>query len=78
MTEQAPDVVLDARGIHCPMPVLKTKKALDGINAGQILKVMATDPGAKADIPAFLGRVGHELIEAREEDGTFIFFIRKK
>ncbi len=78
MTEIAVDVVLDAKGLNCPMPVLKTKKALQTMGSGQVLEVIATDPGVKLDIPALLKRLGHELLEMREEDGTISFYIRKK
>lgn len=78
MPEIKADQVLDAKGLNCPMPVLKTKKALDGIQAGQVLEVVATDPGSKSDIPALLNRLGHELVDTREEGGVISFFIRKK
>ena len=72
------DIRVDASGLNCPMPVLKAKKALDGISAGQVLEFIATDSGTRADIPALLKRLGHELVEAKEEDGKFFFYIRKK
>jgi len=72
------DKILDAKGFHCPMPVLKTKKALDEMAAGQILEVIASDPASKSDIPAFLERVGHSLIKASEQNGAFSFLIRKE
>lgn len=71
------DLLLDVKGLTCPMPVLKTKKAIDGMGSGQTLEVIATDPASKADIPAFLNRLGHELVEAGEKDGIFSFLIRK-
>ncbi|MCL5022705.1 MAG: sulfurtransferase TusA family protein [Nitrospirae bacterium] len=77
MTENKANVILDVRGLTCPMPVLKTKKAIDGIGSGQILEVIATDPASKADIPALLGRLGHELLEATEKNGVFSFLIKK-
>ncbi|HEB75199.1 MAG TPA: sulfurtransferase TusA family protein [Nitrospirae bacterium] len=78
MPEAKADQVLDTKGLNCPMPVLKTKKALDGIESGQVLEVIATDPGSKSDIPALLKRLGHELVETREEGGVISFLIRKK
>ncbi len=78
MPEIKADQVLDTKGLNCPMPVLKTKKALDGIQAGQVLEVVATDPGSKSDIPALLKRLGHELVDTREEGNVISFFIRKK
>ncbi len=77
MDEMKADVILDVKGLTCPMPVLKTKKAIDGMGSGQTLEVIATDPASKADIPAFLGRLGHELVEADERDGIFSFLIKK-
>lgn len=78
MATVTPDKVLDASGLNCPLPVLKTKKALEELQSGQILEVITTDPGAKADIPAFCNRTGHELIETVEEGGKIIFYLRKK
>jgi tRNA 2-thiouridine synthesizing protein A len=72
------DVVLDTKGLNCPMPVLKAKKAIDALPQGQILEVISTDPGSKSDIPALLKRLGHELIETKEEGNVIEFFIRKK
>jgi len=72
------DVILDVKGLTCPMPVIRTKKAIDGMGSGQTLEVIATDSASKADISAFLSRLGHELIETKEEDGIFSFLIRKK
>lgn len=72
------DSVLDTKGMNCPMPVLKTKKAIDALQPGQVLEVVATDAGAKSDIPALLKRLGHELVEMKEEGGLIEFYIRKK
>jgi len=77
MAAMKADVILDVKGLTCPMPVLKTKKAIDGMGSGQTLEVIATDPASKADIPAFLHRLGHELVEADEKNGIFSFFIKK-
>ena len=73
-----PDIVLDTKGMNCPMPVLKTKKAIDTIQAGQVLKVMSTDPVSKADISTLINRLGHELLQIKEESGVFEFYIKKK
>ncbi len=78
MTETTVDKVLDCKGLNCPMPVIKTKKAIDGIKEGQILEVISTDPGAKSDIPALLDRLGHELVETEETGNVINFFIKKK
>lgn len=78
MTELAVDVKIDCRGLNCPMPVVKTKKALTQIPSGQLLEVTATDPGSKSDIPALVRNMGSEVIEIRDEQGTAVFLIRKK
>jgi len=72
------NVQLDLKGLSCPMPVVKTKKALDSMQAEQILFVEVTDKGSKADIPAMLKRTGNELLSAEEKDNVFIFLIKKK
>lgn len=72
------DKVLDVKGLNCPMPVIKTKKAMDGMNSGEVLKVESTDKGSKSDIAAYASRTGNELLESNEEGGTFIFFLKKK
>ena len=77
MSESKADVILDVKGLACPMPVVKTKRAIDGMGSGQTLEVIATDPASKGDIPAFLERLGHELVEISENDGIFSFLIRK-
>ena len=71
------DQRLDCKGLNCPLPILKTKKALDGMAAGQVLEMTATDPGSRPDMEAFARRTGHELIEAKEQGGLFTFYIRK-
>jgi tRNA 2-thiouridine synthesizing protein A len=78
MSDTKADVVLDTKGMNCPMPVLKTKKAIDSLPSGQVLEVISTDQGSKSDIPAMLKRLGHELIEVKEEGGVIEFYIRKK
>ena len=78
MAEIKPDQTLDTKGMNCPMPVLKTKKALDSIEPGQVLEVLTTDPGSKSDIPALLDRLGHELLETKEDGGVISFYIKKK
>ena len=73
-----PDVVLDLKGLNSPMPVIKTKKAIDAIQSGQVLEVISTDPATKSDISALLDRLGHELLQTREEGGITEFYIEKK
>jgi len=72
------DKTIDAKGLNCPMPVIRTKKALSEMQPGQILKMEATDKGSKSDIAAFASRTGNELLEVKEEGGTYIFFLKKK
>ena len=72
------DVVLDVKGLYCPMPVIKTKKAIDGMRSGQVLEVISTDSGTKSDIYFLLGRIGHELLRVNEEGGIAKFYIEKK
>jgi len=72
------DLLLDTKGMICPLPVIKTKKVLDAMQSGQVLEVTATDQRSKSDIPAFLKRLGHELLQANKERGTVKFYIRKK
>jgi len=73
-----PDVVLDLKGLNSPMPVIKTKKAIDAIQSGQVLEVISTDPATKSDISDLLDRLGHELLQTREEGGITEFYIEKK
>jgi tRNA 2-thiouridine synthesizing protein A len=68
---------LDASGLACPLPIVKTKKALAGMASGQVLRIMATDPGSVSDMAAFAEQTGHTLLEQGQEHGTFIFFLRK-
>ena len=76
-TEIKATVVVDARGLLCPMPIVKTAKAMKGLAAGEVLKVIATDRGAIADVPAWAGSTGNELLEWHQEGETFVFLLRK-
>ena len=71
------DVELDCKGLSCPMPVLKTKKELDKMTAGQVLKMISTDAGSKSDVAALVKRTGHELMNIEEAGNEFTFFIKK-
>jgi tRNA 2-thiouridine synthesizing protein A len=73
-----PDQELDCSGLACPMPIIKTKQAIDGMEAGQVLKMIATDPGSVSDVKAWTGRTGHELVDSETEGDQFIFFLKKK
>ncbi|MEL7642721.1 MAG: sulfurtransferase TusA family protein [bacterium] len=72
-----PDETLDCSGLACPMPILKTKKAIDALQVGQVLKMIATDPGSSSDMNAWTQKTGHELLESQQDGGKFIFFIKK-
>lgn len=69
---------VDARGLNCPLPILRAKKALADMQSGEILRVMATDPGSARDFAAFAKQTGNELVESREEDKTFYFLMRRR
>ena len=69
---------LDARGLNCPLPILKTKKALADMVSGQVLRVTATDPGSVRDFQAFAKQTGNELVEHSDENKEFTFFMRRK
>ncbi|MEG9297830.1 sulfurtransferase TusA family protein [Mangrovibacillus sp. Mu-81] len=69
--------VLDAKGLACPMPIVKTRKAIKEIETGQILEVQTTDKGAKSDLTAWANSTGHELVQSKEENDVFTFWIKK-
>ncbi len=71
------DKELDTSGLTCPMPVMKCKKMLQSLGAGQVLHLMATDPGTKSDIPALVGKTGDQILETSEEGGKYHFYIKK-
>lgn len=71
------DKELDARGLNCPLPILRAKKSLGELQSGQILKIHATDPGSIKDMQAFAKQTGNELLSTAENDGEFIFLVRK-
>lgn len=68
---------LDAKGLNCPLPILKVKKAIGGLKPGDTLEVLATDPGAVQDFEAFSRATGHTLVESKQEAGVFRFLIKK-
>ncbi len=72
------DQTLDAKGLNCPLPILKAKKALKEVPAGGTLEILATDPGSVADFEAFCRTTGHELVEQSTEDKVYRFIIRHK
>ena len=71
------DQVLDTKGMNCPLPILRAKKALKTLESGQVLEVISTDPGSVADFGAFCRVTGNELMEQNETDGIFTYLIRK-
>jgi tRNA 2-thiouridine synthesizing protein A len=71
------DRVLDARGLLCPMPVVKAGKEMKSLEPGQVLKLLATDRGSVADVPAWAEDTGNELLEWHEDDGVFVYLIRR-
>ena len=77
MTELAVEKTLDARGLMCPMPVVKTSQEIKNVSIGSGLEVLATDPGSMADISAWAKSSGNELVEMEREDGVFRFLIRR-
>ena len=72
------DKELDARGLNCPLPILRTKKSLSDMSSGQVLKVRATDPGSVKDFQAFAKQTGNELLASDTVENEFIFFMKKK
>ena len=72
------DIKLDLQGLMCPMPLLKAKKALNGMTPAQTLYVLATDPGSKRDFEVFSQQSGNELLQSLEHEGVFSYLIRKK
>jgi len=71
------DQVLDAKGLNCPLPILKAKKALKSLESGNTLEVQSTDPGSVADFAAFCRTTGNELVEQNEAGGVWTYLIRK-
>ncbi|MEK7820570.1 MAG: sulfurtransferase TusA family protein [Pseudomonadota bacterium] len=69
---------LDARGLNCPLPILKTKKAIKEVPVGETLKVISTDPGSVKDMDAFCRTTGNDLMESNQDGGTYTFLIRRK
>ena len=73
MSEITFDSELDCRGLNCPIPILKTKKAVDGLSSGQVLKMLATDPGSVNDVQSWSKRTENALLEHSEDEQCFIF-----
>ncbi len=71
------DQTLDAKGLNCPLPILKAKKALKGMQAGQVLEILSTDPGSVADFAAFCNQTGNELLSSETAGDVYTFEIKK-
>ncbi|MDZ7670093.1 MAG: sulfurtransferase TusA family protein [Gammaproteobacteria bacterium] len=76
--QEAAAQLLDVKGLNCPMPLLKAKKALNGLAADAVLKVLATDPGSVRDFEVFSQQSGNELLDFRQEGDTYVYLLRKK
>jgi len=72
------DKELDARGLNCPLPILRAKKALGELTSGQVLRILATDPGSVKDFAAFAKQTGNELLSSAENGKEFEFYIKRK
>ena len=70
--------ILDVKGLQCPMPLLKAKKALNELAPGELLRVVATDPGSVKDFQVFSRQSGHELLESEDDHGVYSYLLRKK
>ena len=71
------DRELDVKGLNCPLPILRAKKTLNSMSSGQVLHIIATDPGSVKDFDSFAKQTGNELMESKEEGGKFHFLIKK-
>jgi tRNA 2-thiouridine synthesizing protein A len=76
-TTPTPDYVLDCSGTLCPMPVVRLRQEIDKIEAGEVIRVIATDPASWQDMPAFSRNTGHELLHSDRDDGKFVYYFRK-
>jgi len=72
------DKELDARGLACPLPIVKTRKALNELATGQVLKVTATDSGSLADMKAFSEQTGNELLSSTQDGGLYVFYLKRR
>ncbi len=72
-----PDQVLDTKGLNCPLPILKAKKAIAQMDIGQTLEVHSTDPGSVMDFEALCRQTGHQLLKSSQDNGVYIFLLEK-
>ncbi|TLU88640.1 MAG: sulfurtransferase TusA family protein [Chlorobium sp.] len=78
MSDITSNVELNCEGLNCPLPILKTKKTIDGMQSGEVLKISTTDPGSVSDMASWAKRTGNELLEHVEQGNVHRFYIRKK
>ena len=71
------DLIVDAKGLACPMPIVKAKKGMDSLQTGQLMKLQTTDKGSMKDFQAWVNQTKHELVESKEENGVFTFVVKK-
>jgi tRNA 2-thiouridine synthesizing protein A len=72
------DKELDARGLNCPLPILRAKKSLTDMQSGQVLKIVATDPGSMKDFEAFAKQTGNQLLSSSQDDKEYTFYLKRK
>ncbi|MEQ8407203.1 MAG: sulfurtransferase TusA family protein [Gammaproteobacteria bacterium] len=75
--ENKPDIELDLSGLQCPMPLLKTKLALNSMEAEQVIKVVATDPGSEKDFHLFVAQSNHQILDFQRDDSVYFYWIKK-
>ena len=78
MNVNTPQREIDCQGLSCPLPILKTRKAMDELSSGDILRILATDPGSVNDLTSWSNATGHILLSYSEEDGVFVYLIQKR
>ena len=78
MEATAVKLELNCSGMNCPLPILKTKKAMDSLESGEVLKMISTDPGSANDMVAWANRTGNAIVGTEEHSGSFIFYVKKK
>lgn len=71
------NLVVDAKGLACPMPIVKAKKGMDSLESGQVMELQTTDKGSMKDFQAWVNQSKHELIDSKEDNGVFTFFVKK-
>ncbi|NIN64338.1 MAG: hypothetical protein GTO63_06485 [Anaerolineae bacterium] len=76
-SEYKVDKTVDYKGLFCPMPIVRISKDIKGVEVGQVLEMLADDPGSKADMEAWARQTGHELLDQQEEAGVFKFYVRR-